>query len=114
MVGGQTLEPRIPWQAAREPRVAAAGSTTGATTGTETGAAAGQGIRETGRPPRSPPMIPRILAAVTPEEAVTISCLTNAQYHASREAFLDTVHRWFMFTVIALGATALLDVIPEY
>jgi hypothetical protein len=53
------------------------------------------------------------LAAVTPEEAVTISCLTNAQYHASREAFLDTVHRWFMFTVIALGAAALLDVIPK-
>jgi len=28
----------------------------------------------------------------------------NARYHATREAFLDNVHRWFMFTVIALGA----------
>jgi len=34
----------------------------------------------------------------------------NAQYHAGREAFLDTVHRWFMFIVIALGAGALVDV----
>jgi hypothetical protein len=38
--------------------------------------------------------------------------LTNAQYHACREAYLDTVHRWFMFLVIALGAAALTDVLP--
>jgi hypothetical protein len=30
----------------------------------------------------------------------------NARYHAAREAFLDNVHRWLMFGVIALGAGA--------
>jgi hypothetical protein len=34
----------------------------------------------------------------------------NARYHAAREGFLDNVHRWFMFAVIALGAGALVDV----
>lgn len=37
----------------------------------------------------------------------------NARYHATREAFLDNVHRWFMFAVIALGAAALIDVLPK-
>jgi hypothetical protein len=37
----------------------------------------------------------------------------NAHYHAAREAFLDNVHRWFMFLVIALGAVALTDVMPR-
>lgn len=30
----------------------------------------------------------------------------NARYHSAREAFLDAVHRWFMFGVIASGASA--------
>jgi hypothetical protein len=47
--------------------------------------------------------------ALTMEDAVRIRCLTNARYHASREAFLDGVHRWFMFGVIALGAGAVVD-----
>ena len=47
--------------------------------------------------------------ALTMEDAVRIGCLTNARYHASREAFLDSVHRWFMFGVIALGAAAVVD-----
>jgi hypothetical protein len=51
--------------------------------------------------------------AATPIDAARISCLTNAQYHAGREAFLDTVHRWFMFAVIALGAGALIDLLPK-
>jgi hypothetical protein len=51
--------------------------------------------------------------AATPIERATISCLANAQYHSCREAFLDTVHRWFMFAVIALGAAALTDAIPK-
>lgn len=46
-------------------------------------------------------------------EAIAISCLTNAHYHASREAFLDTTHRWFMFCVIALGTAALMDIFPS-
>jgi hypothetical protein len=37
----------------------------------------------------------------------------NARYHATREAFLDNVHRWFMFAVIALGAAALIDIFPQ-
>jgi hypothetical protein len=36
--------------------------------------------------------------------AFTVNCLMNAQYHASREAFLDGVHRWFMFGVIIASA----------
>ena len=42
-----------------------------------------------------------------------IECLMNARYHAAREAFLHTVHRWFMFAVIALGATATMDLAPQ-
>lgn len=53
------------------------------------------------------------VAAATPLERITISCLTNTHYHACREGFLDTVHRWFMFLVIALGAAALTDVLPK-
>jgi hypothetical protein len=51
--------------------------------------------------------------AATSIDAARISCLTNAQYHSGREAFLDTVHRWFMFTVIALGTGALIDLLPK-
>jgi hypothetical protein len=51
--------------------------------------------------------------AATPVDGARISCLTNAQYHSGREAFLDTVHRWFMFTVIALGTGALIDLLPK-
>lgn len=44
---------------------------------------------------------------------VTIDRLMNAHYHAGREAFLDNVHRWFMFGVIAFGAAALVDILPS-
>jgi len=44
---------------------------------------------------------------------VQIKCLMNARYHAAREAFLDTVHRWFMFGVIAFGAGAVASVAME-
>ncbi len=37
----------------------------------------------------------------------------NAHYHAGREAFLDNVHRWLMFGVIAFGAAALVDIFPD-
>jgi hypothetical protein len=47
-------------------------------------------------------------------DGVRVSCLMNARYHTSREAFLDNVHRWFMFTVIILGAGALIDVVHEW
>ncbi|MER9584402.1 hypothetical protein [Mesorhizobium sp. M0276] len=42
----------------------------------------------------------------TGEEGITLSCLMNARYHSAREAFLDAVHRWFMFGVVISGAGA--------
>ena len=36
-------------------------------------------------------------------------CLMNMDYHATREAWLDGLHRWLMFFVIAAGASALFD-----
>jgi hypothetical protein len=57
----------------------------------------------------SPPSGP-LAASVT---ALRCSCLMNARYHATREAFLDNVHRWFMFAVIMLGAAALIDIFPH-
>jgi hypothetical protein len=45
--------------------------------------------------------------------ALRCSYLMNARYHATREAFLDNVHRWFMFAVIMLGAGALIDIFPH-
>jgi hypothetical protein len=44
---------------------------------------------------------------------IRCECLMNARYHAAREAFLDTVHRWFMFGVICLGAVSLTDALPR-
>lgn len=37
----------------------------------------------------------------------------NARYHASREAFLDTVHRVLMFLIIVLGAAAVTELFDE-
>src|SRR5271170_3388341 len=37
--------------------------------------------------------------------------LMNARYHASREAFLDTVHRFLMFMIIILGAAAVTELV---
>jgi hypothetical protein len=45
--------------------------------------------------------------AATPLERARISCDMNARYHACREAYLDTLHRWLMFGIIALGAAAI-------
>lgn len=42
-----------------------------------------------------------------------IDCLMNARYHATREAFLDTVHRWLMFLIIACGASAMATIAGE-
>lgn len=37
----------------------------------------------------------------------------NARYHSAREAFLDTVHRWFMLGVIVFGAAAVIKLFPQ-
>lgn len=89
---------------ARAEAAAAAGAearTTGQ--GNPEGRPAGSGTESLSRPATAEVAI----------EACTVSCLTNAQYHASREAFLDTIHRWIMFLVIALGGAALADIIPK-
>ena len=39
--------------------------------------------------------------------------LMNARYHASREAFLNSVHRILMFLIILSGASATADLFPE-
>lgn len=38
----------------------------------------------------------------------------NARYRASREAFLDSVHRWFMFGVVLTGAGSISALFAEY
>jgi hypothetical protein len=43
----------------------------------------------------------------SPIEGFQVHCFMNARYHAAREGFLDAVHRWFMFGVIVLGASAI-------
>lgn len=52
-------------------------------------------------------------AATLEGDGLRVSCLWNAQYHAAREAFLDSVHRWLMFAVIVMGAGALFDAAPK-
>jgi hypothetical protein len=78
----------------------------------ETGSA-GQGDTEGSRAEAHSGAVSGPMAPATILERVTVSCLTNTHYHSCREAFLDTVHRWFMFFVIALGAAALTDVLPR-
>ena len=40
---------------------------------------------------------------------IRFEAYTNGSYHADREAVLDRRHRWMMFLVIALGASAVLQ-----
>jgi hypothetical protein len=96
---------------------AATGTQAGTQAGTETGLAGGAaeprnqeglGLRTEAKSISGPTS-----AEARALEGCIISCLTNAQYHASREAYLDTLHRWFMFFVIALGAAALTDAMPK-
>lgn len=91
---------------------APAGASTGAAAtpaGAPAGESAGSGDQGEHGSSSVPPSGP-LAASVT---ALRCSCLMNARYHASREAFLDNVHRWFMFAVIMLGAGALIDIFPR-
>ena len=81
----------------------ASSATTAAPHGTFEEAGRGYGERQLSRPAPSQAAI----------DSCTISCLTNAQYHANREAWLDTIHRWIMFLVIAFGGAALTDILPK-
>ena len=96
---------------------AAAGSPTAERAGTPAGTASraderfsGEGNQERGAIQAE--QSSRSEAATITSDSAKVSCLTNAQYHSGREAFLDTVHRWFMFAVIAFGATAIVDLAP--
>lgn len=88
-----------------------AGTSTATEAGTETRPRAGQEGRQSSGTDAI--AISGPVADATPLEKITISCLANAHYHSSREAFLDTMHRWFMFFVIVLGAAALTDALPK-
>jgi len=46
-------------------------------------------------------------------DGLRCNLLMNARYHASREAFLDTLHRALMFLTILSGATAIADLFPH-
>lgn len=81
----------------------------GTETTPEAGAPAGStGKDQRGERPASASSGP--LAEIRPASA---SCLTNAHYHAAREAFLDTAHRWLMLGVIVFGAGAVVDLAPH-
>ena len=75
---------------------AAAATTTEATAAGSTVTIAREG---TGRNSKAP-------ESATAEEGINLNCLMNARYHSAREAFLDAVHRWFMFGIIIAGAGA--------
>lgn len=101
----------------RTPGAEQAGAEAGAGAASRPAAAearpAGEGDQERRRPQIHAGSLPGPAASQEAIEACTVSCLTNAQYHACREAFLDTLHRWFMFFVIALGGAAITDILPQ-
>jgi hypothetical protein len=91
-----------------------AGTEAGTTPGTEAGTEAGPpAYRKEGFADPPGPMAKSPGPVARPLERARISCDMNARYHACREAFLDTVHRWFMFGIIAFGAAAIVDVLPH-
>ena len=47
-------------------------------------------------------------------DSARFGAFMNGAYHADREAFLDGVHRWLMFAVIVLGASALTDLLSPH
>lgn len=57
------------------------------------------------------------MAGNAPTSAVDqarVGALMNGRYHADREAFLDGCHRWAMFAIIILGASAFSDLMPDW
>jgi hypothetical protein len=38
----------------------------------------------------------------------------NARYHSTREAFLDSVHRWLMFGIIVFGASSVINILRPW
>lgn len=59
---------------------------------------------EAGRPTSWP-----AAAEIEAVKGFQCNCLMNARYHATREAFLDSVHRWLMFGVITFGAVSVVQ-----
>jgi hypothetical protein len=96
-------------------RTDAPGTSTGAASGATTGAASGA---RTGAPPGATEragtqdgLSGSEAAARSLNDALRCDLLMNARYHASREAFLDTVHRVLMFLIIVLGAAGVTDLL---
>lgn len=58
--------------------------------------------RESASDPQAPPTLNQI----------RYPCLMNMDYHGSREAWLDQIHRWLMFGVIGAGAFAFVEAWP--
>lgn len=75
-------------------------TTTAAAATPASGEAGGAGPHREGAPDaEAPPTLNQI----------RYPCLMNMGYHEAREAWLDRVHRWLMFIVIAAGASAFVD-----
>ncbi len=91
----------------RERAETAAGATASTPAAAAAAAAEPDALAQGGR--RGPVSRPE----ATEAQKIEFSCLMNAGYHASREAFLDNVHRWFMFALVVLGAGALIDVAKD-
>lgn len=69
-----------------------------------TAAASAPTEAQTGFPGHSPPR-----SETSEIDGFRCICLMNARYHSTREAFLDTVHRWLMFGIIVFGASSVID-----
>lgn len=50
---------------------------------------------------------------LTPREALEFELVRSGAYHADRERFFDTVHRWTMFVVVLLGSAAFGDLLGQ-
>jgi hypothetical protein len=97
-------------------RTAVASSTPAPSSTPTTSAAAAGASAFSGEHREDIPESMAVIAATSPGEVdeLRASILMNAEYHGCREGFLDTKHRWFMFGVIALGAAALIDALPDF
>jgi len=50
---------------------------------------------------------------LTPRAALEFELMRSGAYHADRERFFDTVHRWTMFVVVLLGSAAFGDLLGQ-
>ena len=94
-------------------RTGAAGPGSGAPAGAGAGARAGTGRAQAAGRWQDNPLSGTAPAPLDPDRHCRYMAILNAQYHARREAWLDTVHRWFMFLIILCGCVAIVDILPK-